>query len=200
MALAVLVATMAVPTSALASPITATYSMTLTLLDGTDTLGLVGANLTLTATFDFPQNYVEEFAIPAVFSTSNALTISGASVGATNGTYTEPDGIHFFPTYPGQIWSGIGLVPTYQVNGQEFTLEPFSDTVAVNIGDPFNASHFLSLDSASYWVSNTAIYGLENLDLNVTGGTSSVPEPATLTLLGLSALGTFARARRRNPR
>jgi hypothetical protein len=197
-AFAVFVAATAVPTHALASPITATYSMTLGLASGTDDLGLDGAHLTLSATFDFPQNYVDEFSYPAVPSTSNSLTISNASVSATNGGYTEPNGIHFFPTFDGQIWNGLGTIATYQVNGQQLYLAPSSDTVNVNIGDPFSASHFVStfnLDAP--WGSGTAQYSITAFDVTVTGGDlTAVPAPATLPLLAAGAVVAFIRKRR----
>ncbi len=57
-------------------------------------------------------------------------------------------------------------------------------------GDPFGGSHMEWFNATQTWGSN-----VEDLAFNLTGTTTPVPEPVTMTLVGLGVLGFAARRR-----
>jgi hypothetical protein len=57
-------------------------------------------------------------------------------------------------------------------------------------GDPFGGSHMEWFNSTQTWGSN-----VEELAFNLTGTTTPLPEPMTMTLVGFGVLGFAARRR-----
>jgi len=112
-----------------------------------DTAGLNGATITFTATFANGTSYFDDGATPAAISSSHSLTISGASVGATNGVYTDPEGFMYlyFTGFGGTFVDepgGFGHTVTLPSGDMEFTLGLEVAPVEPVIGAPVSASNF----------------------------------------------------------
>ena len=94
------------PVSAYAT-IFSTVSGTFTLIDGADPLGLAGASFTLNSTYDSAAVYILRPINQAVVDAlTHSFNISGASVAASNGAWTDPQGLAIYPTFPGQFFGG----------------------------------------------------------------------------------------------
>ena len=191
-------------------PIVFEAEMELDLLRGPDALGLDGAVVKYSVEFDTSQTYIELYGRPAVDSISDSLAISGASVTGTDGTYSEPDGIGFLPTYASGQHAGGGVAngwARYAVNGRTLVLVGLTTPVSgVSVGDNVDVSHFSTTLLPGPFpkfnvvaTSFEAEYGVVNFTASVSG-TQPVPEPGTLALVSLGAIGFIANKRRRRPK
>jgi hypothetical protein len=182
--------------AAQAGTIVFTATGQLELEDGPDTLGLDGASFTFQVTFSDTEVYGDTFGFPFLASLSDSLQISGASVGGVDGTYTEPDGIAFYPEFSGQFYDSNGAAAAYNVNG--FTLEILylSDTTGSAViggvvaeadfglvGAPSN-HQFMMLDPFNLW-------NIVNFEASTQHFPTPIPVPAAALAIPalLGALG-----------
>lgn len=188
-----------------ATPIGIRYDMTLTLLAGVDTLGLNGATASFTAMFDDSVPYGNVSGLARSFTTSDLLTISGASVASSNGSFTASNTVRFFPTFDGQFFAVGGFItytfgavplmighlatPVSGVNPGDFMqVSDFGTTVATTLINP-GCVFCASTDTGLNIVTDSR-YGVSSFSATV------VPEPATVTMVGFGLVG-LARLRRR---
>jgi hypothetical protein len=175
---------------------------------GPDVLGLHGATLNVSATFS--GSYIDRFGFPEADSTSDSLTITGASVGGTNGVYSEGVsgdgfGLGFYPTFNGQLQHGgpNNGFAIWNIGGIELLLFKLLNEVGgVNVGDPVQVAHFgTEVDvgpSLFHFVGleDNTTYAIFNLAVNVTD-TAAAPVPAPLALIALGLLCLALTGRRR---
>jgi len=185
-----------------ASIITYTATGNLSLTSGPDTLGLGGASFTFQASFNDTDTYVSRFGFPTMLSFDDSLTISGASVGSTNGTYNEDFGLIFYPTYDGQFYGGPtgGNSARWTVPGGLLELGNLSEPVGgVAVGDAVDVSHFGATEfsgGAAFRVFATSTeYAVDNF--SASASVVTVPEPSSLAILGLGGVGLALATTRR---
>ncbi len=134
--------------------LTFTITTGLSVTSGTDTLGLETATVELeivfdeTAVYDIPSYSSDGRRVPTI---SHLLTISGASVPTTNGTYTEPSGIDYWflcfsPTscIPSRLGDGNGntaAAPVASGGTLIFFFSMESPATIPNVGDTIDPSH-----------------------------------------------------------
>jgi len=181
--------------------ITANYTTTLRLVSGADAGGLNGATLNIYAEFDDSGVFTNKFGYPALDSLTHVITIASASVPASNGVFTDPSGLTYYPTYYNSFETGVGtfltagpltLVAMETAPGS--VVPVIGDTISV---DNFNTTSFSprglnmkAADSSEYsWAADST--------LTIT---RVVPEPSSLALFGfgacVAAIGVARRRRR----
>lgn len=179
-------------------------------ISGGDVLGLNSASFTFHATFDADATYTELFSQPAVQSLSHSLTITDASEASVNGTYISDFPVTFVPTYVGQFFGGAsgGDFITWTINSMTVTLYYLTSSIpGVNPGDAVALSHFGTLPPTGFHtlyasdMSSSHGWALTNLSVSVALNDGqepppSVPEPATLALLGVAAVSGLVHRRR----
>lgn len=188
--------------AAQAATITASFSWDFDLTSGGDFLGLDNASGMLVVTYDTTQTYLDRFALPAVDSLTDALTVSGASATGTNGSYAEADGVAFYPTSTNGVYFSGGITPgdiqaRWDINGITLEMQNglvASATNAVSVGDAVDISHFgTSSATAVFLTGDGSAYSV----LNFNGVVSVVPVPAAVWLFGSGLLGLVGMARRK---
>ena len=181
-------------------------SATIFAFTGPDTLGLSGASFTLNATWDSAAVYVDRFGTPAADALTHSFHISGASVGASNGPWTDPQGLAFSPTSFGQFFGGgpAGGHSEFVVNGTALQMWFLVEkTVGAFVGGPISPAHFgtnMEFILAPLYFSNiddgSSYAMLEFLAGVSESNGGSVPEPTAIMLLGIGLAGLgFAKRR-----
>jgi hypothetical protein len=178
--------------------------LTLQLDSGTDVLGLDGATVDFEATFPTGATWGGAVGFPEATTTTHQLTISGATVGGVDGTYSDPDGFLYAPDIASALfldelfnfYRTPGIVGTASF---QFGLALASPPVLPNPGDfietsqfagtadPFPALEVVDFDGQFPPIATYTIAGGTNaIDTTYTG--STVPEPGGLTLLGMGVV------------
>ena len=166
-------------------PLTITVTVTLTLASGSDTGGLDGATVTFTGTFANGTLYVDDGGgFPAAIAATHSLTVSGASVGANNGTFSDPDGFtyNYDPLGDEGFWiDNLTSFDFYTVSlpvggAFVFGLVLGLPTVEPGIGDGVATSHFALTLSASTieHAGSTYTLTLSGSGVDPTGGPTDV--------------------------
>jgi hypothetical protein len=175
------------------------YATTLSLVSGTDTLGLNGAVLDIAVDVDSSAVYITRFGLPAVIMTNDAtITISGSSIPSNNGTFALPQ-LAFYPSFAGLFADPAGVASTVTLPvGGTLTLQintnPTATGSAEAIGNAVNLLDFAPATSKNLQLSGTnGAYSQNNTAVNA----SEAPEPATLGLVlaSLCGLGLVRRYR-----
>ena len=170
--------------------------------NGVDNIGLDGATFTFDVYFDSNGTYVDLFGLPAIASTSNLLTIAGASINSTNGSFSETFGVNFFPTFPGQFFGGPDGGGDAEFNGTEIVLTGnlSDDVTGVGIGDQIDIAHFGTVLDDTFpgpiFSSTTGEFNVVNFSVSA----SIVPEPTSLFVLVSSGLMAISRRNRSSAR
>jgi hypothetical protein len=182
------------PTQSSAAQLVMTATFDLTLESGPDVLGLNGASLSLAGTWDSVQTYIDRFGLPEADSLSDSLLITGASLASTNGTYIEPAGLGFYPTFEGQLFAGgpADGHMVHNINGTSFEIRNLlAEQSGINIGDTIDPSHFSTTLQTAFPVFSFSIAAdgstYSRLNLQVTA--SIVPEPSSLILAAFGLIG-----------
>ena len=166
---------------------------------GGDEIGLNGASFSFVVEFGIDDTYGDLFGSPAVAADSNLITIEGASVASTNGSFSETFGLNFFPTSEGQFFGGAdgGSSAVFDINGTDLSIfQLVNSVVGVSVGDLIDASHFGTevLDNVPNFTTSSGIYNVENFSAVVE--VKTIPEPNALAVFGALAL-VFYKPRRR---
>ena len=180
-------------------------------INGGESLGLDGATLVFRASFSTTDTYISGFGFPTVNSISESLTITGASVASTNGVRSSATGVSLWPDGGGQYYAPSGGSVEWDINGSNLTLWSLTNAVlGMSVGDNVELSHFSTtqrirdyeFDWGLFTVGNGSPYGdLARYDAESFSATATqVPEPGTLTLLGLGAVAAVWCRRRRAAR
>jgi hypothetical protein len=180
--------------------IIADYTVDVQSVVGLDPLGLSESTWNFMFDFSDTATYIDRFGFPAVDALSDSLTISGASVATSNGVYTEPVGIGFYPTFSsGQFHRGgpSNGNARYTIGSDTLTLIALVDpTIGANIGDTISVADFGTTltsgidyhatvrDSITFQDTD---YLFSNLRSSITQTT--VPVPAAIYLLGAGFVG-----------
>ena len=187
-----------------AAVITAEFTTTLKLVSGGDAGGLDGASLNIYAEFDDAGVFVNKFGFPALDALNHAITISSASVPASNGVFSDPDGLTYFPAFFNSFFSNVGLFlkvgPLFIIlmeTGPGSVVPSIGDTISV---DNFNTTSFdprnenmIGVDGSSYsWAADST--------LTINGSVAAVPEPSSLAIFGIGAYVAGIGAARRRQR
>jgi len=179
------------------------YSTTLLLAVGTDDAGLDGATATINVTVDSSSVYIDAYGFPAVPMNNDAtVTIAGSSQASNNGTFQLPQ-LAFYPSFAGLFTHPDGIAPlhTLAVGGDlriRLFTNPSATGAGATVGQTVSLSDFVPATSSGYpWATPTASYTQVNTTLTATLTPSTVPEPSSLALLGLGAVGLAIGACRR---
>ncbi|MFK8028960.1 MAG: hypothetical protein AB8G18_01860 [Gammaproteobacteria bacterium] len=182
---------------AFAGTIVYDFVTTLELVSGPDTNGLNGATVSITASFDDSSVYVDLFGLPAIDSISHSITISGATVAASNGVFVDPDGLTYFPTFSN----------SFETNGGAFlavgplnlvAMETGPGAVVPLLGDTISLDHFntTDFDPRDLLMESEVGFSTYSWADNASASVAAVvPVPAALWLMlgGLASLVGFGR-------
>lgn len=202
MAVACVAAMVAASGQLQAGVITADFTTTLVLSSGADTGGLNGATLSIHAEFDDAGVYVNLFGLPALDALIHTITISSASVPASNGVFSDPDGLTYLPTFANSFESNVGqflaagpLILVGMETGPGSVFPSIGDTISV---DNFNTTSFDPRGLLMRGVDGSQYTWAAGASLTINGATTAVPEPSSLALFGIGAcLAGIGAARRR---
>ena len=179
------------------------FSTTLSLSSGSDGGGLDGAAFNINVSVDSSGVYVDSFGNPAIPMNNDAtVTISGSSQASNNGTFQLPQ-LAFYPSFAGLFTHPDGIAPlhTLAVGGDlriRLFTNPSATGAGATVGQTVSLSDFVPATSSGYpWATPTASYTQVNTTLTATLTPSTVPEPSSLALLGLGAVGLAIGACRR---
>jgi hypothetical protein len=196
-------AVIATSAPAQAGLIIADFSTTLSLISGTDSVGLNGATVTLHAEFDDASTFTDFFGFPTVLALTHTITISGASVAGSNGTFSDPEGLRYFPTFVNGFFDGAGsflgggpLMEIIMEMSDGSVIPSNGDTISVDNFNTANLDPFdvptRATDFSSYDWSTAA-----TLTITTRPDVVAVPEPGTLGLIGLGMIGLAAVRRKK---
>ncbi len=191
--------------TAKAAVITVDVGFDLSLSSGNDAAGLDGASVLFTASFADGTTFVDPICCPPMaIAASHSFTISGASVAASNGVFSDPGGAAFSPnnglnegffTQSGSVLSLAGLASVIQfgVNNQ------IPDVLAGDLLTVAMLDVMYGTTQFAGWLgTDGSQYSLTNINVNAfQGGVNEVPLPAAfpLFLMGISAIGFVGRKR-----
>ena len=171
------------------------FSTTLSLSSGSDDGGLDGAAFKINVSVDSSGVYVDSFGNPAIPMNNDAtVTISGSSQASNNGTFQLPQ-LAFYPSFAGLFSHPDGIAPLHTLTvGGDLRIRLFANPSATGagavVGQTVSLSDFVPATSGGYpWSTPTANYNQVNTILSATLTPSTVPEPSSLALLGLGAVG-----------
>lgn len=204
---AVLVSCVLVTVHAIADDLILSFEVTIVqTIVGTvnDPAGLNGATVAFTATFPDGATWQDDgFGEPVAVSSSHSFTITGASVPATNGVWSDPDGlgILYFTGFDALFIDTIALqdFPGFNVQGGPdtcgtpsatlclffgFDLDPVAGANEPSIGEFIEADQFSSTFTSSQGINDTIfslgqssnIYDIGSVvtPITVTGGPTPV--------------------------
>jgi len=196
-------------TTASADQIIFDYTATLERISGTtDPLGLIGAEFTFRATFDADDIYYADGGAATVTALSHMWTISGSTSG--DGNYSDGDGVVWQPnSVGGRFRDATGLNLASNDSNPIFAgANSFQNSsllglagsgTAPTLGDQVQLGDFASGAITAHTIA--FVDGDSNVFRNDTGSTfvtiTAIPEPGSLSLLGLAVLGCATRRLRR---
>jgi hypothetical protein len=168
------------------------YATTLSLASGPDALGLNGATVDVQVDVDSSAVYITRYGLPAVIMNNDAtVTISGASVGANDGTFALSQ-LAFYPSFAGLFTDPAAnwAMVTLPVGGT-LTLELNTNATGTGgaeiAGNTVQLSDFGPATSQNLQLpgSDGSVYNQNNTSVTAT----LAPEPATLGLVFASFCG-----------